>query len=193
MCSECGKSLKNQEKFEQHCMGHGDPELECNKCHKVFASKFTLRTHRKLHFRKFACTHCRKTYSDAEDLRHHAAKIHYIFMCEHCDYVANKCTDLTIHQENNHQQFRESSENDFTESLMEEVLSESDILAPSPEATDFKLENVSMSLESHNGGNEEIRKADSIIAKVMSNKLFLLHSKKARRNRRYNKVSNILI
>lgn len=190
MCSECGKSLKNQEKFELHCMGHGDPELECNKCHKVFASKFTLRTHRKIHSRKHACQHCSKTYSDAEDLRTHCAKIHYIFMCEHCDFVANKLTHLKMHEEmHNDQPFtKEDSDNDFTESLIDEVISDADIMAPSPDdAEDFKIENDIL----EDCTNDEIQKADSVIAKVMSNKIFLLHSKKARRHRRYNKVNCI--
>ncbi|KAL4718485.1 hypothetical protein ACJJTC_004007 [Scirpophaga incertulas] len=98
-CTECGKNLKNQEKFEIHCMGHGDPELECSKCRKVFASKFTLRTHRKIHNRKYPCGHCSKTYSDIEDLRIHAAKIHFVFMCESCNYVADSYAGLNLHQE----------------------------------------------------------------------------------------------
>lgn len=189
MCSECGKSLKNQEKFELHCMGHGDPELECNKCHKVFASKFTLRTHRKIHSRKYPCAHCSKTYADAEDLRTHTAKIHYMFMCEYCDFVADKYCDLTEHQATHGTEplSKQDSDNDFTESLMDEVMSDGDhMIVQSPEA-DFKMES-DVSLDSNQYQNDEIQKADSVIAKVMSNKIFLLHSKKARKHKRYNKV-----
>ncbi|XP_028163311.1 zinc finger protein 100-like [Ostrinia furnacalis] len=192
MCSECGKSLKNQEKFELHCMGHGDPELECNKCHKVFASKFTLRTHRKIHSRKHACQHCSKTYADIEDLRSHCAKVHYIFMCVYCDFVANKLTNLKMHEEmHKNQQFtKEESDDDFTESLIDEVISDTDIMAPSPgDDEDFKIESDILD----ECTNDEIQKADSVIAKVMSNKIFLLHAKKAKRHRRYNKACDVCL
>lgn len=83
---------------------------------------------------------------------------------------------------------KDDSDNEFTESLIDEVISDADIMAPSPEyGEDFKIENDILD----DCTNDEIQRADSVIAKVMSNKIFLLHSKKARRHRRYNKVNNV--
>ncbi|XP_053608831.1 zinc finger protein 431-like isoform X2 [Plodia interpunctella] len=203
MCTECGKSLKTQEKFEIHCMGHGDPELECNKCHKVFASKFTLRTHRKIHTRKYPCSYCSKTFSDADDLRSHCAKIHFMFMCDSCDYVSTKYVDLSVHLElHNNTQSRVKENNiELSETFMDDV-SETDIIVMNPEASSMKWEpSESESMSKWGQGenqapmskSEEIRKADSVIAKVMSNKMFLLHSKKARRHKRYNKTCDVCL
>jgi hypothetical protein len=183
MCSECGKSLKNQKKFEIHCMGHGDPELECSKCHKVFASKFTLRTHRKIHNRKHPCNYCPKTYSNAEDMTAHTAKMHFIFMCDNCNYVAENCEDLELHIQELHN--AQNSENDFAESLINDIIGEADIITLPPEGSEMKLEKNETPLSKEN----EIKKADSIIAKVISNEVFLLHSKKVKRHRRYKKVN----
>lgn len=193
MCTECGKTLKTQEKFEIHCMGHGDPELECNKCHKVFASKFSLRTHHKIHSRKHACNYCAKTYTEREELRAHAAKIHFMFMCESCDFIATNYRDLYEHQKECHTQeecVKESSETDFVESFVD-YDTETGMFFESPEDPSLKWEQQSASAPSTTSKTDEIKKADSIIAKVMSNKIFLLHAKKARQHRKYNKV-NIL-
>ncbi|XP_059045486.1 zinc finger protein 699-like [Achroia grisella] len=199
MCTECGKSLKNQEKFEIHCMGHGDPELECNKCHKVFASKFTLRTHRKLHARKYPCTYCYKTYSEAEDLRVHAAKMHFIFMCMYCNFVAKNYIELSNHQQtHNADVTKESNETDCTDSLVNETSNETDIITVSPPLmlTQSSTDSDNLNLDnqcaiSKENLDDEIKKADSVIAKVMSNKVFLLHSKKARKHRKYNKSCEV--
>ncbi|RVE48196.1 hypothetical protein evm_007150 [Chilo suppressalis] len=196
MCTECGKNLKSQEKFEIHCMGHGDPDLECNKCHKVFASKFTLRTHRKIHNRKYVCNYCSKSYSDAEDLREHSAKIHFVFLCENCDFITNKYSELVAH-ELIHNKDDEGIENSMiddqrsmlcTDDGIMEDISDTDIITPSPEGHDVKND-ASCSYSK----DEEIQKADSVIAKVMSNKIFLLHSKKARRQSRYNKACDVCL
>ncbi|KAG6462037.1 zinc finger protein 678 [Manduca sexta] len=188
MCSDCGKNLKNQEKFELHCMGHGNPELECNKCHKVFASKFTLRTHRKIHNRKYPCTYCTRSYATSEELRLHVSKIHFVFMCNNCPYTANKYSELMIHCAI-HKDFKikESSETDFAESLTED-LSESDIIASSPEETLLQEREEETDVK-----RDMAEEADSVIAKVMSNKMFLLHAKKARRHRKYNKVCEVCL
>lgn len=98
ICSDCGKILKSRKKFELHCLGHGDPEVECHKCHKVFASKFTLRNHQKIHQRKHQCTCCTKSFYSMKDLKNHIEKIHFIFICDLCNYTAAKYSDLEIHK-----------------------------------------------------------------------------------------------
>lgn len=30
-CAECGKSFRSREKFDLHRLGHGDPDLECDR------------------------------------------------------------------------------------------------------------------------------------------------------------------
>ncbi|XP_050344219.1 zinc finger protein 528-like [Nymphalis io] len=188
MCTDCGKMLKNQKKFELHCLGHGDPELECNKCHKVFASKFTLRNHRKIHQRKHQCTCCTKTYSDFDDLKTHMAKIHFVFICDLCDYTASKYSELELHKIcHKETDIKEMSDTEFTLSLDDDLISESDTLTPPTE--DYILN----SDIDESAKMDEIKKADSVIAKVMSNKIFLLHSKKARRHKRYKKTCDVCL
>ncbi|CAK1583067.1 unnamed protein product [Parnassius mnemosyne] len=191
MCTECGKNFKSQEKFELHCLGHGDPELECNKCHKVFASKFTLRTHRKIHLRKHPCDYCTKTFTKMEDLMAHVAKIHLILKCQACDYTAKKYQDLQEHQKC-HSSPLDSTYTDSCESF-DDGITNTDIVTktdtPSPNEQHLKSDTMNENYVTQ----EKIREADSVIAKVMSNKVFLLHAKKARKHKRYRKACNICL
>ncbi|XP_075977240.1 uncharacterized protein LOC142977308 [Anticarsia gemmatalis] len=179
MCTDCGKHLKNQEKFEQHCLGHGDPDLECNKCHKVFASKFTLRNHRKIHSRMFPCSYCVKSYSTAPELYSHTAKMHGVYMCESCTFSTDNMSDLTTHQEvhkNETTNSSKSSESDFTEGLFNEMMSD-----------------ISGSDEIVKCEDDQSQNADSVIAKVMSNKLFRGSGKKNKKQRRYDKTCDVCL
>lgn len=185
MCSDCGKHLKSKEKLEQHLLGHGDPELECSRCHKVFASKFSLRVHRKIHSRKYPCRYCTKTYSKLEEMKTHASKIHYMFMCDSCDFVASKFSELSNHQEIHESYSKDSSETEMAESFFDDVMSERDMVTPSTEGHDWKcdLEDDKSLIRKY----EEIRKADSVIAKVMANKIFMTAT--SRKHRRYSRVN----
>ena len=40
---------------------------------------------------------------------------------------------------------------------------------------------------------DEIERADSVIAKVMANEIFMLHSRKALKHKRYKKVTDVLV
>ncbi|XP_026331374.1 zinc finger protein 665-like isoform X2 [Hyposmocoma kahamanoa] len=140
ICTECGKTLKNREKFDTHCLGHGDPELECNKCHKVFASKFTLRVHRKIHNRKFPCKHCTRSYSHLEDMRAHMIKKHFMFICDHCEYMTEDYADLKTHQQSHESVYMASSETELDHSLFDDVTNDSDIIHPSDR--DWKFERI---------------------------------------------------
>ncbi|KAH9639124.1 hypothetical protein HF086_018192 [Spodoptera exigua] len=189
MCTDCGKNLKNQEKFEQHCRGHGDPDLECNKCHKVFASKFTLRNHRKIHSRMYPCNYCTKSYSTSQELQSHITKAHFSFMCECCSFTCENFDDLTAHQEihkqDSHSQIntsKNSSESDFAETggLFEEI-------------SDFSVTEDMVKREQ----DERFQTADSVIAKVMSNKIFRSNStsgnSKNKKQRKYNKTCEVCL
>ncbi|XP_045451786.1 zinc finger protein 85-like [Melitaea cinxia] len=155
MCTDCGKMLKSQKKFELHCLGHGDPDLECNKCHKVFASKFTLRNHRKIHQRK---------------------------------HQSSKFSELELHKLcHKERHIKGTSNMEFTLSLDDDLMSESDTLTPPPDDCILNSGNDELSKM------DEIQRADSVIAKVMSNKIFLLHSKKARRHKRYKKTCDVCL
>nr|XP_049700597.1 PR domain zinc finger protein 5-like [Helicoverpa armigera] len=177
MCKECGKNLKNQEKFEQHCLGHGDPDLECNKCHKVFASKFTLRNHRKIHSRMFPCSHCTKSFSTAPELRAHVSKIHFIFMCHLCSYSTEVMAELNAHYKdhaNSSKSSTNSSETVFPGSF-EEI------------SNDTVTEDNIVKVEDE----ESLQTADSVIAKVISNKIFQANPKKKKNQRKYNKTCEV--
>lgn len=267
MCTDCGKNLKNQHKFEIHCLGHGDPDLECAKCGKVFASKFSLRVHKRIHNRKYPCNYCIKSYSSCEELKIHLEKIHFLYMCEdeNCSFVSGKSSDLNGHQHWQKLEVNDTEVNDIeepdiddpedpeitelkseVERLGQDFINSSQVAGSSQDLSrsnqDLSLSNQDLSksnqdLLSSNQGlsrstqdltsllssnrnsgsshdfmrssldlarshedltpsvedneGERIRKADSVIAKVMSNKIFLLSSKKARRHR-CRKVSRYL-
>lgn len=175
MCSDCGKTLKNQEKFEQHCLGHGDPDLECNKCHKVFASKFTLRNHRKIHSRMFSCGYCSRKFSTVKELQAHSSKFHFSLMCELCSFVCDSSEELSAHKErhrdNQQTSSKPSSESDFADGVFEGI---SDVSV----TEDFVKQEK----------DEHRQTPDSVIAKVMSNKIFRTDSETNKKQRKYNKV-----
>ncbi|CAH0625233.1 unnamed protein product [Chrysodeixis includens] len=170
MCQECGKYLKNQDKFEKHCLGHGDPDLECDKCHKVFASKFTLRNHMKIHTRRYLCSYCPKSYGTPHQLYTHAEKSHFRFMCDFCPFVSDNYTELKAHKDEGHQNSssssKESSVSKYNEDLFEDISSD-----------------MSLADEVKQKRDDRIQTADSVIAKVMANRLFqeLAKNKKTRK------------
>jgi uncharacterized Zn-finger protein len=75
--------------------------LECDICHKKYASKDVLRKHRKIHGidKKFRCGKCEKGFDSAEELERHE-KTHEGFRPYNCCYCANsfaKEHSLTTH------------------------------------------------------------------------------------------------
>lgn len=73
--------------------------LECDVCHKKYASKDVLRKHRKIHNKKYKCAKCDKGF-DREDDFHTHEKTHEGFRPYPCLYCANSFTkehSLTIH------------------------------------------------------------------------------------------------
>ncbi|KAJ8719982.1 hypothetical protein PYW07_012025 [Mythimna separata] len=178
MCSECGKSLKNQEKFEQHCLGHGDPDLECNKCHKVFASKFTLRNHRKIHSRQFPCSYCSKSFGTVQELQTHSTKFHFTLACKSCSFICESSTELAAH-EKLHSSLSESSsssESDFEEGVFEKISNGSE----------------TQDIVKHEE-EEHLQTPDSVIAKVMSNKIFQSSSQTSKKQRKSNKNCEVCL
>ncbi|XP_045499758.1 PR domain zinc finger protein 5-like [Colias croceus] len=159
-CTYCKKNLKTQSKFEQHCLGHGDPELECGKCHKVFASKFTLRNHTKIHTRKHACHYCNKSFSGDVALQDHINKKHFKFTCNYCEYTTEEYEDYKAHIG------------------LHNVRSDSECSLDSDCVVDYRV------------GERDVAEANSVIQKVMSNKMFLVRSK-WNKNTRCRKVCDV--
>ncbi|KYB28575.1 zinc finger protein 236 [Tribolium castaneum] len=64
--------------------------LECDICHKKYASKDVLRKHKKIHGvdKKFRCTKCEKGFDTEEDLEKHK-RIHEGYRPYSCFYCAN--------------------------------------------------------------------------------------------------------
>ncbi|XP_041981407.1 zinc finger protein 845-like [Aricia agestis] len=176
-CSECGKNFKSQEKFELHCVAHGDPDLECDKCKKVFASKFTLRTHLKIHNRKYSCTHCPKTYTSDDDLKNHMAKIHFVFACNQCEFTSNSYSSLDLHKDI-HKVNKVMSDTESAVSV-DSSSNHSIVLDEDEDMEEFLTR------------DQQIEEAESVIAKVISNEIFLLHAKKARKHRKFNKKCEV--
>ncbi|XP_039757034.1 zinc finger protein 708-like [Pararge aegeria] len=181
MCSECGKHLKTREKFEFHCMAHGDPDLECNKCHKVFASKFTLRNHNKIHQRKHKCTYCKKGFHTFKDLKYHLANMHFVFKCGSCEFSSTKHSELVEHKKGHKTSEADASDSEVTLSLEDWTDG-----AAATTGEDFSIVTYEKVPP-----KQEIQDPDSVIAKVMSNEIFLLHTKKARKFRKYNKTCGV--
>ncbi|KPJ15679.1 Zinc finger protein 112 [Papilio machaon] len=162
ICAQCGKKLKSQEKFELHSRGHGDPDLECEKCNKVFASKFSLRTHRKIHTRKYPCANCTKSFNKLAELRTHLAKTHPSQKCDDCDFTTNNQTDLQKHEKCHI--WRESTENSESFFLDDGV---SDIENDSDSGNIYELP---MDVDENDSIEIDIKNANDVLAKVMSNK-----------------------
>ncbi|XP_044264295.1 zinc finger protein 236-like [Tribolium madens] len=75
--------------------------LECDICHKKYASKDVLRKHKKIHGmdKKFRCTKCEKGFDTEEELERHK-RIHEGYRPYSCFYCANsfsKERNLTTH------------------------------------------------------------------------------------------------
>lgn len=148
------------DEFYIYVLGHGDPDLECNKCGKVFASKFTLRAHRKIHNRKFPCKHCTRSYLRLEDMRAHMVKKHFMFICDHCDYITEEYADLKTHQQTHKTTYKDSSETELDHSLFNDVTNNSDVMH-SPER-DWKLERVD-NLDQENQHSDDFQDDESDI------------------------------
>ncbi|XP_023952574.2 zinc finger protein 528 [Bicyclus anynana] len=180
-CTECGKHLKTREKYEAHCMSHGDPELECKKCHKVFASKFSLRNHNKIHQRKYKCTHCKKSFQTFNLLKCHSEKIHFVFQCSSCEYSSTDRESLLAHEKEHTGEIHES---------------DSDIISLNiwTDSPDVSMDYNIVAYEAVQS-NDEIQgpepDPDMVIAKVMSDEIFHLHAKKVKKHRKYDKTCGV--
>lgn len=126
--------------FKIFFLGHGDPDVECNKCHKVYATKFSLRAHRKIHNRKFPCKYCTRSFSRLEGMQTHMTKMHFLFTCDLCDYMAAEFADLQAHRQTHESVYKDSSDTELDHSIFDDVTSESDIIHFSDH--DWKSESV---------------------------------------------------
>ncbi|XP_069364941.1 zinc finger protein 883-like [Maniola hyperantus] len=79
LCPKCKKSFNSCEKFEIHCLGHGNPDVECSICRTVFASKLTLQNHIKIHLRKHKCPYCTETYQKFKHFTAHLEEAHFVW------------------------------------------------------------------------------------------------------------------
>nr|XP_034833035.1 PR domain zinc finger protein 5-like [Maniola hyperantus] len=152
-----------------HCLGHGNPDVECSTCRKVFASKSTLQNHIKIHLRKHKCPYCRKTYQKFKDLTAHLEKAHLVSKCDICNSTAS-----TLGLEKHKEQHKFDV-----------------VLAQKPEPGAFNSErNLSVnnwpdSAEDYSVPYEETKQDhDSVIAQATSNELFLLHAKKGKKGKK---------
>lgn len=188
-CRECGKTLKNQEKLRQHCARHGDPELECDKCHKVYASKFTLRAHRKIHMRRHPCSMCYKSFSTPKELRSHILTSHELLSCDKCEGIFDKYKDWEDHQAN-HEEKRDTSDTEDAISGVNDEVNTEDIIQPRESVQAEKLEEMVADREvyARDDDDDDVKLSDYVIAKVMSNDLFR-RGRKYRRQKRTDKVS----
>ncbi|GBP10779.1 PR domain zinc finger protein 5 [Eumeta japonica] len=119
LCTQCGKTLKNQDKFEMHCRGHGDPEVECEICHKVFATKATLRNHKRLHERPYSCETCYKSFEDVEKLRKHEMKNYCTYKYDMCDNESSNNEEIEESMKQNSNLIIDSGLKNCNESTIE--------------------------------------------------------------------------
>lgn len=118
-------------------LAHGDPDLECNICGKVYASKYTLRAHKKLHDRKFPCERCTRTYSVSEDLRNHMISKHGIFTCDECNYTSRDYEDLKTHQLTHEPNYKDTTEAELVRFFCDDDMNGNNINSYDP---DWKLD-----------------------------------------------------
>ncbi|XP_045774155.1 PR domain zinc finger protein 5-like isoform X1 [Maniola jurtina] len=166
ICIECNKSFKSREKFETHCLGHGNPDVECSQCKKVFASKTTLQNHMKIHLRKHKCPYCRKRYQKFEDLTAHLEQAHLVSKCDVCNF-SSSTSALEKHRDEHKLDGVLVQEPDFEASNSEDILSLNDWPAS---AVDYSVPYV-----------ESRHHHDSGIAQATSNELFLRDANKAKK------------
>ncbi|XP_055326365.1 zinc finger protein 25-like [Sitodiplosis mosellana] len=89
-CVICDKGYATKAIMRTHVKNHGEPEVLCDLCGKVFYGKDTLKVHRRLHIdeKQFECTFCSKAFKTMQYLRTHL-RIHTSterpFNCSFCD------------------------------------------------------------------------------------------------------------
>ncbi|XP_030756317.1 zinc finger protein 236-like [Sitophilus oryzae] len=84
-------------------------KIECDLCHKLYASKDVLRKHKKnVHGqnKKFPCIKCDKGYDDSEELNKHIIKVHTghrPYSCQYCPNSFGESNSLKTHIKRIHQ------------------------------------------------------------------------------------------
>ncbi|CAH1116216.1 unnamed protein product [Phaedon cochleariae] len=86
-CHICEKEFPNAALLKNHVKTH-DKSFKCPDCHKVFSSRFNLKTHSITHSgeRNHKCDICQKSFTTKGSLKNHKA-VHSderLFQCEQC-------------------------------------------------------------------------------------------------------------
>lgn len=93
LCSECGKSFKDDYKLKLHTKIHVERIFKCPECPQICRNRCTLIEHMELHSNiKYNCNECGKVLNTKPSLRKHIGKMNllYKFFLEliiHVDYV----------------------------------------------------------------------------------------------------------
>uniref|UniRef100_A0A2A4JW29 C2H2-type domain-containing protein n=1 Tax=Heliothis virescens TaxID=7102 RepID=A0A2A4JW29_HELVI len=150
-------------------------KYQCNKCKQLFDQLLAFKQH-------MVSSHRLSNLSElsAPELRAHASKTHFLFMCDLCPYASQTFAELKTHQEehkNDSKSSKTSSESEFHPGLFEEI---SDVSVTEDNVVKEEVD-------------DRFQNADSVIAKVISNKIFQNHPKRNKSQRRYNKTCEVCL
>ncbi len=111
-CPFCDMMFTQQIEVRQHIKSlHRDKRFSCDKCHKTFSRKDTVRTHKKIAHegktyqkKRFYCHKCNRHYACVRSLRDHIKVEHdgISFTCGSCDASFRSRHGLDYHTESLH-------------------------------------------------------------------------------------------
>nr|XP_034839156.1 zinc finger protein 808-like [Maniola hyperantus] len=189
LCPKCKKSFNSCEKFEIHCLGHGNPDVECSICRTVFASKLTLQNHIKIHLRKHKCPYCTETYQKFKHFTAHLEEAHFVWRTGLKKHKEKHEFDGVLAQEPESETTVSGSAEEYStayEESKQDVDSETFdakcfryFLLNDPKGKECKKTKMVGVTEHYSMPYDESKQDhDSVIAEATSNELFLLHAKK---------------
>lgn len=102
ICKHCNEIFQTAPDLKVHLLKHVNP-LECQTCHKCFASPSGLKDHmnRHLEYKPYPCKHCPKSFVTNAELKHHMVyhDTHRPHVCEECGASYIHKWQLLLHED----------------------------------------------------------------------------------------------
>ena len=107
-CPLCSRIIKGRHRLQLHLNTHKKPtssRVQCVTCGKTYSSRWTLRTHERLHTgeRPYNCSLCSSSFSDGAVYRRHMkSHANLYYACQQCNAVYKHKQNLTNHEQKIH-------------------------------------------------------------------------------------------